>query len=259
MSVAYFASDFHLGAPDQAQSKAREKSIVAWLEYASKDATDIYLVGDLFDFWFEYKKVIPKGYSRLFGTLARLSDQGIRLHFFYGNHDMWVKSYFAEEFNMCSYPESITLNLHGKKIFVGHGDGLGPGDRGYKLIKKILRNRLCQWVFERIHPNVGIGIAAFFSGKSRHIQGDEHIFRGKENEWLYLYSKDYQSKEVHDFYIFGHRHLPLRMKIPQGVYYNLGEWTSYNTFIKMDSDSPTFLRWNGEQAEPFEPEHDGTI
>ncbi|MFM7388506.1 MAG: UDP-2,3-diacylglucosamine diphosphatase, partial [Bacteroidota bacterium] len=172
MSIAYFASDFHLGAPDEIQSKAREKSIVAWLEFASKDATDIYLVGDVFDFWFEYKKVIPKGYSRLFGAIARLSDQGIQFHFFYGNHDMWVKTYFREEFNMMIYPEPISLDLYGKKIFVGHGDGLGPSDKGYKIIKRILRNPLCQWAFARLHPNFGIGLASFFSGKSRKSQSD---------------------------------------------------------------------------------------
>ena len=167
MSVAYFASDFHLGAPDQLQSKARELAIVSWLEYASQDATDIYLVGDVFDFWFEYKRVIPKGYARLFGTIARLSDQGIQFHFFYGNHDMWVKSYFKEEFNMKIHAEPITLNLFGKKMLVGHGDGLGPGDRGYKLIKPILRSPLCQWAFARLHPNFGIGLASFFHNSNK--------------------------------------------------------------------------------------------
>lgn len=259
MRIAYFASDFHLGAPDEIQSKAREKSIVAWLEFASKDATDIYLVGDVFDFWFEYKKVIPKGYSRLFGTIARLSDQGIQFHFFYGNHDMWVKSYFLEEFNMIIYPEPISLELYGKKIFVGHGDGLGPGDKGYKVIKRILRNPLCQWAFARLHPNFGIGLASFFSGKSRKSQNDDHTFLGKDREWLYQYSQKHQQQNPHDYYIFGHRHLPLKMKISGGVYYNLGEWINDQTFLKIDSSQPIFLRWNGQASEPYEPQYDGTI
>lgn len=259
MSVAYFASDFHLGAPDKAQSKVREKSIVAWLEYASKDATDIYLVGDVFDFWFEYRHVIPKGYARLFGTIARLSDQGIRFHFFYGNHDMWVKNYFEEELNMLIYPEPISLTMHGKKILLGHGDGLGPRDRGYKIIKKLLRNRWCQWAFARLHPNFGIGLASFFSGRSRESQGNEHEFRGREKEWLYLYSMDHQNHDPHDYYVFGHRHLPLKMNINHGVYYNLGEWINFSTFLKMDSPTPAFLRWNGQAAEPYEPQYDAAI
>jgi UDP-2,3-diacylglucosamine hydrolase len=259
MSVAFFASDFHLGSPNKKESKAREKSIVTWLEYASKDATDIYLVGDVFDFWFEYRHVIPKGYARLFGTIARLSDQGIQFHFFYGNHDMWVKNYFQEEFNMLIHPDPISLTLHGKKILLGHGDGLGPGDRGYKIIKKLLRNRWSQWVFARLHPNLGIGLASFFSNVSRDSQGNEHEFRGKEHEWLYLYCKEHQTHEPHDYYIFGHRHLPLKMNLNPGVYYNLGEWITFSTFLKMDSQTPTFLSWNGQEAEPYEPHHDAAI
>lgn len=259
MRAAYFASDFHLGAPDLLQSKAREQAIVSWLEYAAQDASDIYLVGDVFDFWFEYKRVIPKGYSRLFGTIARLSDQGIQFHFFYGNHDMWVKSYFKEEFNMKIHAEPITLNLFGKKMLVGHGDGLGPGDRGYKLIKPILRSPFCQWAFARLHPNFGIGLASFFSSKSRKSQDNEYIFKGAENEWLYQYSKEVQLKNPYDYYIFGHRHLPLSMPLDNAVYYNLGEWLTFNTFIKMESGSPSFLRWNGKHPEPFEPQPHGAI
>ncbi|NBU91241.1 MAG: UDP-2,3-diacylglucosamine diphosphatase [Flavobacteriia bacterium] len=253
MSVAYFASDFHLGAPNSLESKEREKTLVAWLEHAAKDATDIYLVGDVFDFWFEYKQVIPKGYTRLLGTLARISDQGIQLHFFHGNHDMWVKSYFTEEFNMHIYPDAISLQVHGKKILVGHGDGLGPGDLGYKLIKGILRNPLCQWTFARLHPNFGIGLAKFFSGTSRNSQKNEHEFLGKEREWLYQYALEHQQTDPHDFYIFGHRHLPLRMEIPHGVYYNLGEWITFCTYLRIDEESTQFLQWMGTQAQVYEP------
>jgi len=143
MRVCYFASDFHLGAPTKEQSKIRELAIVRWLDYAATDATDIYLVGDVFDFWFEYAAVIPKGFSRFFGKLAELADRGIQLHFFYGNHDMWVKQYFTEEFGMKIYANPIQLTLYGKRIYLGHGDGLGPGDRGYKFIKLFLRSALC--------------------------------------------------------------------------------------------------------------------
>lgn len=160
---------------------------------------------------------------------------------------------------MIIYPEPISLELYGKKIFVGHGDGLGPGDKGYKVIKRILRNPLCQWAFARLHPNFGIGLASFFSGKSRKSQNDDHTFLGKDREWLYQYSQKQQEQNPHDYYIFGHRHLPLKMKISGGVYYNLGEWINDQTFLKIDSSQPIFLRWNGQASEPYEPQYDGTI
>ena len=253
MQVCYFASDFHLGAPTKEQSKIRELTIVRWLDYAATDATDIYLVGDVFDFWFEYAAVIPKGFSRFFGKLAELADRGIQLHFFYGNHDMWVKHYFTEEFGMKIYENPIKLTLHGKRIYLGHGDGLGPGDRGYKLIKSFLRSKVCQWAFARIHPNFGIGLANFFSGKSREGSEHEHQFLGYEHEWLYQFAQGMQQKDPHDYYIFGHRHLPYALPIEQGTYFNLGEWIHYQTFMKIDSDIPQYFTWDGQHAHSYDP------
>ena len=253
MKVCYFASDFHLGAPDKAQSFTREKTLVQWLDYAAQDATDIYLVGDIFDFWFEYKTVVPKGFTRFFGKVAELSDKGISFHFFHGNHDMWVRSYFHEEFGMTVYEQPISATFYGKKFFIGHGDGLGPGDRGYKLIKGFLRSKLCQWAFARLHPNVGIGLARYFSNKSREGSADEHQFLGFDNEWLYLYAQEMQATNPHDFYIFGHRHLPYSLPIKDGTYFNLGEWIHYNTFIKVTSDQPQYFQWQDNEAIPYTP------
>jgi UDP-2,3-diacylglucosamine hydrolase len=232
--MIYFLSDFHLGIPDYAGSLIREKKIVAFLDSIKKSATEIYIMGDVFDFWFEYKKVVPKGYVRLLGKLAELSDAGIVLHYFTGNHDMWAFDYLPQELNLTIYRQPITKEINGKKFYLGHGDGLGPGDYGYKFIKNVFASKLCQWLFARIHPNVGIGIAEFCSGKSRTLKDDRH-FHG-EKEWLVIYSKEILEKQHFDYFIFGHRHLPLDIQLNEkGTrYINVGEWFSHYSYAVFD-------------------------
>ena len=232
----YFASDFHLGAPNYEKSLAREKLIVQWLDSIKTDAAEIYLLGDLFDFWFEYKTTIPKGFIRFLGKLAELSDSGIPIHIFTGNHDMWMKNYLQQELNVPIYYEPITKIFNGKKFYLGHGDGLGPGDNGYKIIKKIFSNALCQWLFARIHPNLGMSIANSWSKHSRD-NGDDEVFRGVKNEWLAQYCKEVLEKEHFDYFIFGHRHLPLDIKLnDKSTYVNLGDWLSYFTYAVFDGE-----------------------
>lgn len=228
----YFASDFHLGVPNHEVSLKREKLLVKWLDEISKDAEAIYLVGDIFDFWFEYKHAIPKGFVRLQGKIAELTDSGIPVHFFTGNHDMWMFGYHEKELGVTLHHEPIILKAQGKKIFVGHGDGLGPGDNGYKFIKKVFANKFFQWCFARLHPNFGIGIANFSSRKSRAATGNtDEVYLGEEKEWLVHYSKDLLKSEHFDYFIFGHRHLPLNIKVGENSrYINLGDWLKYNTF-----------------------------
>ena len=253
MQVCYFASDFHLGAPSKEQSNERERAIVRWLDYAATDATDIFLVGDVFDFWFEYAAVIPKGYSRFFGKLAELADRGIQLHFFYGNHDMWVKQYFTEEFGMKIYANPIQLTLYGKRIYLGHGDGLGPGDYKYKFIKRVFRNPLCQWAFARIHPNFGISLANYFSRSSRKSgMAKDMIYAGKDQEWLYHFAAEHQKTNPQDYYIFGHRHLPLELTIDQAVYLNTGEWLYAQTFARFDGQKLEMWTWKNGQIEAYD-------
>jgi UDP-2,3-diacylglucosamine hydrolase len=232
----YFASDFHLGVPDAARSLEREKRVVAWLNMISKDAEEIFLLGDVFDFWFEYKTVVPKGYVRLLGKLAELSDAGIKIHYFTGNHDMWVFDYLPKELNIPVYREPINRNINGKDFYIGHGDGLGPGDFGYKFIKKIFANPVSQWLFARIHPNFGIGLANYWSRKSRVANATvDESFLGEEKEWLVIHAKEVLEKQHFDYFIFGHRHLPLDIKIAANSrYINLGEWVNYNTYAEFD-------------------------
>jgi UDP-2,3-diacylglucosamine hydrolase len=239
----YFASDFHLGAPDKLSSLQRERLIVQWLDEISDNAAHIFLVGDLFDFWFEYKKVIPKGYTRLLGKLAALKDKGIGLTIFIGNHDMWMNGYFEEEFDAPVLGEPLKLTVNDKKFYIGHGDGLGPGDRGYKLLKKIFRNQYCRWLFAALHPSWGISLANYFSRRSR-IATQLETFLGEDKEWLALYCKEILQQEYFDYFIFGHRHLPLDIALPGGSrYVNLGDWLHYTSYAVFDTTNGLQLKY----------------
>ncbi|MFK7757591.1 MAG: UDP-2,3-diacylglucosamine diphosphatase [Flavobacteriales bacterium] len=232
----YFASDFHLGAPNKERSLIRERLIVKWLTEIEQDAAEIFLVGDVFDFWFEYKRAVPMGFTRLLGKLAELSDKGIKLHLFTGNHDMWIFNYVPQEIGAELYRAPIQIERQGRKLFIGHGDGLGPGDHGYKFIKKVFSNRVCQWLFARLHPNFGIWLADYFSRSSRAKTGDDDsIYLGEENEWLAIYSKEILQKEHYDYFIFGHRHLPLEIKLSdESTYFNLGDWLKHFTYGRLN-------------------------
>lgn len=241
----YFASDFHLGAPDYESSLIREKRIVRWLDEVKNDASEIFLVGDLFDFWFEYKRAIPKGFVRLQGKIAEITDSGIPVHVFTGNHDMWIFDYLPKELGVKLYREPVIREWNGKKFYIGHGDGLGPGDRGYKFLKKVFASPVCQWLFARLHPNFGIWLADLSSRKSRASTGtSDEVFLGEENEWLAIYAKEYLEKEHIDYFVFGHRHLPLQLNIGKNTtYFNIGEWINYNTYLVFDGDKCELKEW----------------
>lgn len=234
----YFASDFHLGVPTYEKSKAREALLVEWLSMAEKDATEIFLVGDLFDFWFEYKYTAPKGFIRFLGKLASICDKGIPVHVFTGNHDMWMYNYLEKEIGIKIHREPIRRTFNGKVFLIGHGDGLGPGDHKYKFLKKFFASNICQWLFARLHPNFAFGIANYFSKSSRASTGSkDEVFKGEENEWLYIYCKEILTKEKIDYFVFGHRHLPLELKLNEtSTYINLGEWLNYNTYAVLEED-----------------------
>ncbi len=235
----YFLSDFHLGAPDQASSLIREKRIVKFLDQIKTDAAQIFILGDIFDFWFEYKKVVPKGFVRILGKLAELTDAGIEMHFFVGNHDMWMKGYFENEINIKVYYHPAEFDLDGKKFFIGHGDGLGPKDHRYKFMKKVFRNKFSQWLFGFLHPGFGIGLANYFSGRSREATGktDEH-FLGEEKEWLIIFSREKMKTKHYDYFIFGHRHLPIDFKLSDATrYINLGDWIKYNSYAVFNGEN----------------------
>jgi UDP-2,3-diacylglucosamine hydrolase len=233
----YFASDFHLGAPKGTESSEREKRIVRWLDYIQQDAQTIFLVGDIFDFWFEYKHVIPKGFIRFQGKLASLVDQGVEIHFFHGNHDMWMFDYFKSELGIPIHSDPVAININNHRLYVGHGDGLGPGERSFKVIRRVFRNGISQKVFHWIHPNLGVALAQFWSKKSRQKNSKHPETFDEEKEWLLQHCKDVLSKEYFDYFIFGHRHLPLEIPVGESSsYINLGEWINYNTYAVYKND-----------------------
>jgi UDP-2,3-diacylglucosamine hydrolase len=228
----YFASDFHLGAPNYELSLVREKKICAWLDHIKPTCKELFLVGDVFDFWFEYKHAIPKGFVRLQGKIAEFTDDGIPVHFFTGNHDMWTFDYLPIELGIKIYREPTEFVFENSTFLIGHGDGLGPGDHKYKFLKKIFTSKISQFLFARLHPNFGIGLANYFSRSSRKSTGNsDEVFLGEENEWLVHYCKEKIKEKHYDYFVFGHRHLPLNIKISSNsTYYNLGDWIKYFSY-----------------------------
>ena len=234
----YFASDNHLGAPSSEESLPREKKFVAWLDSIKEDAAAIYLMGDLFDFWFEYKKVVPKGFTRTLGKLAELTDAGIPITYFVGNHDLWMNGYFEEELNIPVFHKSQQLKINDTSFLIGHGDGLGPGDKGFKRMKKVFTNSLSKWLFKWLHPDLGVRLGQYLSVSNKLISGEEDAkFLGEDKEWLVQYCKRKLEKQHYDHFIFGHRHLPLEIKLNEkSTYTNLGDWINYFTYAVFDGE-----------------------
>ncbi len=227
----YFASDFHLGIPKLDENHKREKHITKWLTEINKDAKAIYLVGDIFDFWFEYKKVVPKGFVRILGKIAELTDNGTQVHLFVGNHDLWMSDYLKKEIGITIHHEPKIIKEQNKKIFIGHGDGMGKGDYIYKIIKKLFTSKICQWAFARLHPNFAFFIAHKWSNSSR--KNNQAI--DEKNDILFTYCKEKQKIRPVDYYILGHNHNPVQLKIDkESTYINLGDWITHNTFAVME-------------------------
>ncbi len=234
----YFSSDNHLGAPTAEQSYPREKKFVTWLDEVKKDAAAIFLLGDLFDFWIDYKTVVPKGFTRTLGKLAEISDSGIPIYYFVGNHDLWMNGYFEEELNIPVFHKPEIFQLNNTSFFIGHGDGLGPGDKGYKRMKKVFTNGVAQWFFRWLHPDLGVKLGQYLSVKNKMISGDDDVkFLGEENEWLVQYAKRKLETQHYDYFVFGHRHLPLEIDLnKKSRYTNLGDWITYFTYGVFDGE-----------------------
>ena len=245
----YVAADFHLGAPDMATSRIREDKIIRWLDSIKDDAYAIFLLGDIFDFWFEYRHVVPKGYIRFLGKLANIVDRGILLYFFTGNHDMWMFDYFPQTLGVPVIRQPLSLQINDEQFYMGHGDGLGPGDRTYKVIKRIFTSRACQRLFAQVHPDWGIAFAQRWSARSRrrNLVKDEP-FRTKEDEWIYQYCTEVEQHHHHDYYIFGHRHLVLDIPLSKNSrYINTGEWMQACHYACYDGQTLVLT--------PFEPDN----
>jgi UDP-2,3-diacylglucosamine hydrolase len=246
----YFLSDFHLGAPNAAASLQREKIIVRFLDEIKERTAVLFIVGDLFDFWYEYRKVVPRGFVRILGKLAEFTDSGIPVYFFVGNHDMWMRDYFQTELNIPVYFEPKEFLFNNKTFYIGHGDGLGPGDKGYKALKKVFRNPMCQRLFGLMPPRIGIGLADYFSRKSRAATGtSEEQFLGDDREWLITYSKGVLQQKKVDYFIFGHRHLPIDYRLSaDSRYINLGDWILFFTYAAFDGSEVQLKTYGGDET-----------
>jgi UDP-2,3-diacylglucosamine hydrolase len=234
----YFASDFHLGLPTGSDPREREKKVVSWLNSVAPDAREIFLLGDVFDFWWEYKLVVPRGFTRFLGTISAISDSGIPVHFFTGNHDMWTGNYLSQECGMIIHKHPVTITLNGKKFHLAHGEGLGSGSILYRMLLAIFRNKPLQVLYSSLHPSIGVGIGHKWSLHSRLGKGIRKEYMGEEKEDLIRYAKAVSENEKIDYFIFGHRHLAMSYKMKNGseiVF--LGDWIKHSSFAE----------WNGAE------------
>ena len=218
--------------------------IVRWLDSIIDDTEALYLLGDLFDYWFEYASAVPKGYIRLLGKLAEFTERKIPVHIFCGNHDFWMFDYLKNELGAIIHKNPIDVNINGLKFQIGHGDGLGPGDRGYKFIKKIFSNKLNQWLFARIHPNTGLAIMKWFSRRSRESEMDVIAFKGPDKEWLIQYAEGELKNKYVDFFVFGHRHLSIDYTLSNGKtrYINTGDWIHHFSYARLENQNMELLK-----------------
>jgi len=233
--VCYFVSDFHFGAPNWVESNKREQIVVNWLHQIQKDANHLFLLGDIFDFWFEYKGKPPTFFTFFLDKIAELRKKGIEVYFFTGNHDMWVKNYLNTHLGIHIFRKEQEFVINHKKFLVGHGDGLGKGEWGYKCLKYLLNCKVACWGFGLIPPKIGNDLAHFFSKKSRAMTPQyKERFLGNDKELLVQFCYQYLENQNIDYFIFGHRHLPLEINIKNAIYFNAGDWLNHNTFIKYD-------------------------
>jgi UDP-2,3-diacylglucosamine hydrolase len=245
----YFASDFHLGTGTYAKYREREARLVRWLDSIKHDAAEVFLMGDVFDFWFEYQTVVPRGFIRFLGKLSELSDAGVKLYFFKGNHDMWMFDYFEKELGATIISNELEIERNDKKFYLHHGDGLGPGDIFYKILKKVFRSRLCQWLFARLHPNFGVGIANYWSRHSRIANEKDEDPKPGQQEWLVVYCQGLIKTKYYDYLIFGHRHMPLDIPLNDKIrYINLGEWVISNSYAVFDGKDLTLHHFEKNKA-----------
>jgi UDP-2,3-diacylglucosamine hydrolase len=235
----YFASDMHLGSDAFENPQDAEKRFVRWLDSIKNNASALYLLGDIFDFWFEYKKVVPRGFTRFLGKIAEMSDSGIEIHFFTGNHDIWVKDYLSRETGMIIHREPLRTQINGKTFFLAHGDGMGDTSHSFQLIRRIFHNRLCQVLFAALHPRWGVGFGYVWSNHSRKKKMlNPAPYFGEDKEHLALYAKEYIQKHPGtDYLIFGHRHILLDLKLSrQSRMMIIGDWIQYFSYAVFDGE-----------------------
>ncbi len=242
----YFVSDVHLGAPALKNNKERETLFVRWLDEIKADAKALFLMGDIFDFWFEYRKVVPRGFTRTLGKIAEIADSGIPVHYFTGNHDLWIFDYLPDELGIILHRQEYKTEFYGKKFFLAHGDGLDSSDKGYLLLKKIFTSKTMQWAFARLHPNFAFSVSHNWSKNSRIANGIQaDSYRGDDQEGLFIFANSMEKKEHFDYFIFGHRHLLVERPIGEkSVFINLGDWINSFSYGVFDGEKLELKKYN---------------
>ena len=235
--MIYFASDIHLGAGTAEEAKRTERAFCRWLDMVSKDATEIYLLGDIFDFWFEHRRVAPKGFVRVLGRLAELTDRGVRVVFFAGNHDMWCRDYFEKECGVVLHRQACSVELHGKEFFLAHGDEFSK-EGSFKVLRAIFHSRFLQRCFSAVHPRWALWMGHAWARHSmiKHkVEGDTP-FLGVDNEFCVQFAKEYLVKHPQvDCFIFGHRHIDEDFPLGDSsrcIF--LGDWISTFAYVVFD-------------------------
>jgi len=242
----FFVSDSHLGIPNYADSLLREKKLVKWLDSVKAEAGIIFLLGDIFEFWFEYRTVVPKGFIRLLGKLAEITDSGIPVYFFTGNHDIWTFGYLEQEIGLKILNDPIEITCNGKTFFIGHGDGLGPGDTSYKLAKKAYTSKLLQKLFSCLHPGLGSTLVSRFSNKDRYTnRAGFPVNANLSNEQLVAFCNEMLLTKHFDFFVFGHKHHPCDFRLnSKSRYLNIGEWVHRFTYAVFDGQDMQLKTFN---------------
>ena len=229
MATVYFISDAHLGLGSKTEERDKEYRLLSFLDHISTRADQLFIVGDLFDAWFEYRTVIPKGFHRILTKLEDLIQQGVEIHYLAGNHDYWMGSFFRDDLGMKVYHHAFSATVHDKKIFFHHGDGLSDKDSGYRVLKRILRSKITVWLYTWVHPDLGLALAKYSSQKSRNYTSSKHY--GDEDGMLRAARR--KVEEGFDIVIMGHRHRPIRQEIGNGIYINLGDWITHDSYAEM--------------------------
>jgi len=243
---AYFISDIHLGLYPYDISTLREKVVIEWLDQIRGDAGVLFLVGDIFDFWYEYRKVVPRGFVRFLAKICEFTDRGVPVFFFTGNHDVWAFDYFSTEAGATIFRNPIEMVIGEKKFFIGHGDGIGPGDYGYKFLRKIFHNQVLQFLFSRLHPNFAFGLGHSWSKHSRYSKGLTDSFHGVDKEFNILFAKEFIRNHPIDYFVFGHRHIAMEIELSESSkLFNLGEWVVGNTYAEFDGSQMKLLSFPG--------------
>jgi UDP-2,3-diacylglucosamine hydrolase len=234
----FFISDIHLGLDNRQIEKEKEKKLISFLHFAQKNCSELFIVGDLFDYWFEYKRVIQKGFFKTLSALTELSECGVKIHYFIGNHDFLHRDFFVKEVGAILYYDAIDIELNGKRFFIGHGDGLIKNDTGYNILKKILRNKILQRFYSAIHPDLGIRIASSTSKKSRDYTSQKNY--GTVDGLLETAKLKIESG--YNYVLFGHSHVRALDKINNGIYINLGSWLERPCYGKYN-DTFEIIDW----------------